>query len=350
MDGSNIVNKFSFHLLLKKLNKYKMKIVLEYVWIDGRRNLRSKYKTIDWIFHQELTLEDIPRWNYDGSSTYQATIENSEVTLVPVAFYKNPLFEGYLVLCETYLDDKPTSTNHRYYAKQTFKCSEEPWFGIEQEYFMMDKEGYVPLAFDGKFPDPQGDYYCGVGKIKFRAMAEEHYRHCLYAGLDISGVNVEVAPSQWEFQIGPCKGIDCADQLWIARYILQRVGEKYDVPVSFCPKPMPSPWNGSGMHTNFSTKKTRAENGLAVIEEYMSRLDDAHQEHLKVYGDNSIRLNGECETSKKDEFTWGYGDRSCSVRIPKQVLQYRSGYFEDRRPASDADPYEVTAILCKTCL
>lgn len=324
-----------------------MKFILEYVWLDGHSKLRSKYKTVE--FHK-IVLADLPTWNYDGSSTHQASTHDSEISLLPVAYYNNPFLKNsFLVLCETYKDDKPTATNHRHLAYQYFLLAKnEPWFGIEQEYFMMNPDSTVPLAFDNNFPEQQGNYYCGVG-LKNRDMAEKHYLYCLEAGLNISGINAEVAPSQWEYQIGPCTGIECADQLWISRYILQKVGEMYGIPVSFCPKPMPYPWNGSGLHTNFSTRETRSENGIHVIVDYMSRLQLTHKEHLEVYGDNSLRLSGNCETSDPSTFSWGYGNRSCSIRIPNQVIQSQCGYFEDRRPASDADPYQVTSILFKTC-
>lgn len=327
-----------------------MKIILEYVWLDGHMNLRSKYKTMNW--NSELTLDDIPIWNYDGSSTFQATTENSEVLLLPVAYYKNPFFtqKSYLVMCETYeKDGLPTSTNHRHLANQIFtkRLDLEPWFGIEQEYFMTRNN--TVLAFEKSIPAPQGHYYCGVGEhIQYRDLVEQHYNYCLYAGLEISGVNAEVAPNQWEYQIGPCTGIDGGDQLWISRYILQKVAEKYGISISFCPKPLSSPWNGSGLHINVSTKKTRDAEGITFIEEYMNQLKLVHHEHLAVYGDNSLRLSGECETSDKNVFSWGYGDRRCSIRIPTQTVQNRCGYFEDRRPASDADPYQATGILFET--
>ena len=182
-----------------------------------------------------------------------------------------------------------------------------------------------------------------------REIVEKHYSYCLYAGIKISGINAEVAPSQWEFQVGPCIGIDAGDQLWIARYILQKLSEQYNVNISFKPKPLSNPWNGSGLHTNFSTKETRQENGIDHINDYVKLLSTKHNEHIDVYGDNTKRLSGICETSDINTFSCGYGNRGCSIRIPKNVLKDKSGYLEDRRPASDADPYSVTSIIFKTC-
>lgn len=344
------------------------KIICEYVWVDGNQELRSKYRTINKsdLLHLNLNENDFYEWNYDGSSTYQAETENSEIILCPVGFYPNPFFEkgtSFLVLCETYYkrNDEyiPTSTNHRYDANNLFnqKKETEPWYGIEQEYFMMspgDGFGYeskTPLAFYQKTPQQQGNYYCGVGNknIQFRSLAEKHYKYCLEAGLSISGINAEVAPNQWEFQIGPCTGIQAADQLWIARYILHKLSEEFHVNISFRPKPISNPWNGSGLHTNFSTIDTRKEGGLDIIHRYISLLSSVHAEHLSVYGDNSERLNGSCETSDINTFTYGMGNRGCSIRIPSTVIKNGCGYFEDRRPASDADPYQVTSAIFKTC-
>jgi len=346
-----------------------MKLILEYVWLDGHLHLRSKYKTIDWQLSRAFALEDVPTWNYDGSSTYQANTEQSEIILSPVALYNNPFFQNrpepsFLVLCDTYTQLNnvlvPTPSNHRFLARQRFEYNQnnqdqlDPWFGIEQEYFMMNSTGRVPLAFntddDNIRPVQQGEYYCAVGaqNVQERALAEQHYQYCLYAGLVISGINAEVAPSQWEYQIGPCTGIDGGDQVWMSRYILQKVAETYRVAISFQPKPLPNPWNGSGLHTNFSTAPTRAPGGVAVIHSYINLLQPAHQAHLAVYGDNSQRLTGACETSDPNVFSCGYGHRGCSIRIPRETLQRGMGYFEDRRPASDADPYQVIGVIFET--
>ena len=336
-------------------------IILEYIWIDGIGELRSKYRTVP--MGEELSID---KWNYDGSSTYQADTENSEIVLNPVAFYPNPFFEegrSLLVLCDTYTTNdqgtyKPTLTNRRVYANEIFNkaLDKKPWFGIEQEYFMMSPcetlASYTPFAMAGRLtPKQQGDYYCGVGNqhVQFRALAEKHYLYCLKAGLKISGINAEVAPNQWEFQIGPCEGISAGDQLWVARYILHKLSEEFGVNICFKPKPLSNPWNGSGLHTNFSTLDTRADGGLEVIYQYMKLLEPKHMEHIAIYGDNSERLNGTCETSQIDKFSWNAGHRGCSIRIPRSVLQDRKGYFEDRRPASNADPYQVIGILFQTC-
>jgi len=359
----------------KKHHRIYDSFILEYIWIDGRGNLRSKYRTAFPIFdsyadaaHNYIAVED---WNYDGSSTYQASTENSEIALIPVAYYANPFFEpgrAFLIMCDTYRSDgSPTDTNFRCEAKKIFEKGGrqlDPWFGIEQEYFMMRSRGTRisddPLLFscdhDPKGPQPQGDYYCGVGTrtVTLRKLAEKHYEYCLNAGLKISGINAEVAPSQWEFQIGPCSGITAGDEVWVARYILEKLSEEFGVCVSFKPKPIPNPWNGSGLHTNFSTEESRNDEyrnaGLKCIYKYIDRLSKKHADHIRVYGDNSKRLNRMCETSDFHDFSFAAGDRGASVRIPKSVLKAGCGYLEDRRPASDADPYRViAAIFSTTC-
>ena len=265
-------------------------------------------------------------------------------------------------MCDTYKKENdiliPTESNFRAAAKEIFDKTEKymPWFGIEQEYFMMASNGTsesaTPLFFK-KYThvDPQGQYYCGVGNqhIAYRQLAEKHYLHCIYAGLKISGINAEVAPNQWEYQIGPVMGIEAADQLWVSRYILHKLSEEYNVNISFKPKPVKSPWNGSGLHTNFSTTETRVLGGLDAIHDYIEKLGLKHKDHIAVYGDNSERLSGECETSDINAFSCGYGNRGCSIRIPTAALEEKRGYFEDRRPASDADPYCVTGSLMATC-
>lgn len=151
----------------------------------------------------EFLISDLPVWNYDGSSTYQAAGSNSDTYLMPVALYNDPFLRGNnkLVICDTYkYNKKPTDSNHRWsclLATDAAKSS-EPWFGIEQEYTLLDMD-LRPLGWPKNgFPGPQGPYYCGVGanKVYARDIVESHYRCCLYAGINISGTNAEVMPAQ----------------------------------------------------------------------------------------------------------------------------------------------------------
>lgn len=324
----------------------KSKSICEYIWIGGECELRSKTRVLPLV-----SSNDIPEWNYDASSTGQAPSEgNTEGILKPVAYYKNPLrkmdnWNNLLVLCETYdSNGVPFETNHRYNAKQIFdlKLDQEPWYGLEQEYFINIKEkSEIHNIFH---------HYCGLTKDKTeRQIVEKHFFACLEAGLTISGINAEVADRQWEFQIGPCEGIKAGDQMIVARYLLERIAEDFDASIDFRPKPSVEA-NGSGCHTNFSTKSMREENGIEEIYKAIDRLEKNHDEHIKVYGkENELRLTGHHETASYTTFSWGKGTRNTSIRIPNQVVKDSCGYFEDRRPAANMDPYLVTSTIFNTC-
>ena len=334
--------------------------VVEYIWLGGNNEFRSKTRVLDNV-NIAINIDDIPDWNYDGSSTGQATGRESEVIIKPKALFNNPfgLPFDYIVLCDTYLPDgSPLYNNTRIVADMIFneKLEEEPWFGLEQEYFLIDPTTNKPLGFDetGK----QGQYYCSVGceNAFGRKIIDEHFRMCLFAGVKIGGINAEVAPGQWEFQIGPCVGIDAGDHLWTARYILQRLGEIHNVKIDLSPKPLKGDWNGSGCHTNYSTKNMREgtdeKTGLDYIDEAIDKLSKNHQEHMKVYGSgNEERMTGKHETASYNVFTDGIANRGASVRRGNETIKNKKGYFEDRRPSANCDPYLVTSTIFKTtCL
>lgn len=333
-----------------------------YVWIDGTgENVRCKDRVLDKIPQQP---SDLPDWQYDGSSTYQAQGGNSDIALVPRALYRDPFKAGdkdVIVLCDTYKPcGSPTESNHRAAMQAAYDQTkgEEPWFGIEQEYTFLDVDGR-PLGWPANgFPGPQGPYYCAAGaeKVVGRDIVEAHALACLYAGVAFAGTNAEVMPAQWEYQVGPSLGMKAADDLWVSRYILWRIAEEFGVVVTFDPKPMEGNWNGAGGHTNFSTSSMRQENGITAIEKAIEKLSKQHPKHIKAYDprggkDNERRLVGRLETSSIDKFSWGVADRSTSVRIPRGVAKAKKGYLEDRRPSSNMDPYSVcNAILTTTLL
>ncbi|CAK9302390.1 unnamed protein product [Gordionus sp. m RMFG-2023] len=335
------------------------KIQVTYIWIDGTgQNIRGKTRTVN---AQPLCIAELPIWNYDGSSTYQAEGSNSDTYLHPICIYRDPFKKGkhLLTLCETYKYNKrPSESNHRNSCRLTMDkvLDQEPWFGIEQEYNLLDTDGH-PLGWPKNgYPKPQGPYYCGVGADRMfgRQIEESHYNCCLFSGINIGGTNAEVMPSQWEYQIGPNIGIGVSDELWLSRYIMHRVCEDFNVICSLDPKPLPD-WNGAGAHTNFSTKTMRETDGLKEIERCIKLLSNRHSQHIAVYDakngeDNIRRLTGIHETSSIHKFSSGTADRGCSVRIPRQVAEDKCGYFEDRRPASNCDPYRVTEQIIKTCL
>jgi glutamine synthetase len=257
--------------------------ILEYVWIDGRGNLRSKYRTAKIIFVHEgggdyIAVEN---WHYfykDGDEV------GDEVALVPVAHFLNPFFDpgrAFIVLCDTHF---------RRDAAKVFESSAEkldPWFRIEQHCFVTQ--------------------LCGGRTISFRKLA---YEYCLQAGLKISGINAEVAPSQWEFRIGPCPGLGAGDELWVARYILHKLAEEFGGCISFKSA-------SDTLNTTFSTEETRNKNGLKRIYNYIDRLWKKH----------------------------AHDDAGTGIRVPKSVLKAGCGHLEDRRAVSDADPHQVIAAI-----
>ncbi len=342
--------------------------IAEYVWIDATQNTRSKARTLPPISTSRLTdPNSFPLWNFDGSSTGQASGHDSEVILVPRATYPDPFrptnnYSGpnFLVLCDCYdRQGKPVSTNTRTIAATIFENDKvkdkKPWFGLEQEYVLYDLITNRPLGWppEGSDLEPQGKYYCSTGSDRAfgRQIVEEHYAACIVAGIRISGINAEVMPGQWEYQIGPCEGISAGDQLWLARYIMNRVAEKHGVTVSLNPKPeQGGDWNGSGCHANYSTEEMRGKGGRQWIDEAISKLGAKHMEHISVYGTNDKRLTGKHETSSIQSFSYGVANRGCSIRIPSVVEKDGCGYFEDRRPASDCDPYLVTSKLAETTI
>jgi len=335
------------------------KIQAEYIWIDAVGGTRSKTRTL--LASKSTLPADLPKWNFDGSSTGQAPGDDSEVILIPRATYLDPFRpegENILVICDTNTPGgEPIKTNTRAPYSALFKkhANEEVWFGLEQEYTLFNLDQVTPLGWPaGGYPGPQGPYYCGVGAENMfgRAIPEAHYRACLYAGLDISGINGEVMPGQWEYQVGPCVGIDAGDQLWASRYILQRVCEDFQVFCTLHPKPIvKGDWNGAGMHTNVSTKTMREAGGISEIKSAINKLAAKHKEHMNCYGEgNELRMTGELETSSVDEFSCGVANRGCSVRIGRDTEAEGCGYFEDRRPSSNADPYVVCGKIMDTIM
>lgn len=357
-----------------------MKLKMEYIWLDGNnpQQLRSKTKIIEFsqtqdqllYQHRAETVSHVlnlyrsapnmaPIWNFDGSSTSQAKTSKSELLLKPVNFFINPFIENsILVLCEVlYTDMKPHYSNTRNKMVESVnRYDDSSLYGYEQEYFIYDKSTKKPLGWPKKGnPKEQGDYYCGVGSLNVggRDFVEEHTDLCLKAGLLIGGTNAEVALGQWEYQIGPVPAIDGSDQLWISRYILHRLSEKYNYSIELDPKPIKGDmWNGSGMHVNFSTKTLREDkvNKKQIAIQMCKKLESSHEDHIKVYGvNNEHRLTGKNETSSMNNFGWGIGDRTKSIRIPSSINDDNSiGYIEDRRPASNACPYLIVDKLLRT--
>jgi glutamine synthetase len=331
--------------------KYK----LEYIWLDGYEpvaNLRGKTQVKE--FSSFPKLEELPMWGFDGSSTRQAEGKSSDCMLKPVASYPDPTKKnGVLVMCEVMMPDGVTP--HPSNSRANILDDPGAWFGFEQEYFLY-QDG-KPLGFpETGFPYPQGEYYTGVGYRNVGDIAREivdtHLDICLEAGINHEGINAEVAKGQWEFQIFGKGSKKAADEVWMARYLLLRLCEKYGVDVNWHCKPLGTEvdWNGSGMHSNFSTEYMRTVGGKDYFEALMAAFDKYKNEHIAVYGpDNHMRLTGLHETQSIDKFNYGLANRGASIRIPHSFVNngYK-GYLEDRRPNSQGDPYKIAGRILQT--
>lgn len=332
-----------------------MKSKLEYIWLDGYKptqSLRSKTR-VESDFGG--TLEECPMWSFDGSSTLQADGSASDCLLKPVFICPDPdRNNGYLVMTEVLNAD---GTPHESNGRATIDESDDDkdfWFGFEQEYFLWDPETDLPPGFPrAGYPRPQGPYYCSVGAKNAygRECIEEHLDICLEAGLNVEGINGEVAAGQWEYQIF-AKGAKLAgDEIWVSRYLLERTAEKYGLSIDWTPKPLgDTDWNGSGMHANFSNGPMRESGDESVFTKICEEFGKNIQRHISVYGaDNDKRLTGAHETQSIDQFSYGVSDRGASIRIPVGTVEDGwKGRLEDRRPASNADPYKVAAAIVKT--
>ena len=331
------------------------KVKAEYIWIDGHKptaKLRSKTKVFEGPVK---SLDDISMWGFDGSSTMQAEGSDSDCMLKPVYYLPDPIRGGddILVMNEVRKPDgsiHESNTRARLVEIAEKHKDEDAWFGIEQEYTFF--KGRSPLGWpNGGYPAPQGPFYCGVGadEVFGRDIVEDHMDICLQAGIQISGINAEVMPGQWEFQVGSLGPLEVSDQLWIARWILYRIAENYGVNATLHPKPVKGDWNGAGAHANFSTKPMRENGGLKIIESACEKLGRKHEEHIAVYGaHNEERLTGLHETCAFHEFRYGVSDRGASIRIPMDTANNGKGYLEDRRPSANMDPYQVCAALIET--
>ena len=357
----------------------------EYIWLDGGspKNIRSKTRyqrmPVSRIpDNPNQLIRSIPKWSYDGSSTMQATAEDSDCGLSPVKVVENPMDPpsringkpiSYIILCEvTDIEGNAHETNTRSKLanaitkreaelKEREEKSDMLLIGFEQEYTIVDPITGKPIGwsdYDGDTPPPQGNYYCGVGAdvTKGRKLSEAHASLCNKIGVGVMGTNAEVMLSQWEFQTSPKLTLMAADDVIISRFLLQRIAEDMQLAISYNPKPVDGDWNGSGGHINFSTDYMRRESDIAYLNLLCVSMERYHDESVDVYGEeNHKRLTGKHETSSMENFTWGEMDRSASVRIPLTTIQNGGkGHLEDRRPAANIDPYEAFNYLYGTVI
>ena len=327
---------------------------LEYIWLDGYEPTQSLRSKTQIKSNFGGTLEDCPVWSFDGSSTEQADGADSDCLLKPVAIYPDPgRHDAYLVMTEVLNADGSAHVSN---GRATIEEDDDDyWFGFEQEYFLWDVMTDLPPGFPtGGFPRAQGPFYCSVGANNTfgRDCVEEHLDTCIEAGINVEGINAEVAAGQWEYQIFAKGAKRSGDEVWVARYLLERIGEKYGYAINLHPKPLgDTDWNGSGMHANFSNSVMRESGDEAVFTKICEAFSGEIDRHISVYGaDNDQRLTGAHETQAIDQFSYGVSDRGASIRIPVGTIDDGwKGRLEDRRPASNADPYKVAAAIIKTC-
>ena len=324
---------------------------LEYIWLDGfkpTQSLRSKT-----MVRRDFkgNLKECPMWSFDGSSTLQADGNDSDCLLKPVAIFPDPdRSNGYLVMTEVLNAD---GTPHISNGRSTIDDDDNDfWFGFEQEYFLWDPESKLPLGFP-KDQTPQGQFYCSVGGSNAfgREMVEKHIDLCIETGINIEGINAEVAAGQWEYQTFAKGAKQAGDEMWIARYLLERLGEEYGLAINWHPKPLgATDWNGSGMHANFSNNVLRTCGDKGTYEKICEAFRPTVADHIAVYGaDNDKRLTGDHETAAITDFSYGVSDRGASIRIPLMTVEKNwKGWLEDRRPASNGDPYKIAAVIIKT--
>jgi len=328
-------------------------IHVDYLWVDGLESplIRSKTKIVNPSVGSDGEYEiPVSEWNFDGSSTKQATTADSERIIQPQRVYKLS-DRHYIALCEVCNPDKdrtPHDSNYRAKLRRELEDTggaKDMWLGFEQEFFLTKKGKNVLWPKEGSPPNDTRYYCSSGGPIKFRKLIREFASLCNVAGIGVVGYNTEVAPGQWEYQVFGDDPLKASDDLWVSRYLLQLSAETYDIGISWHPKPHAS-YNGSGCHTNFSTEKMRNEGGEQLFTNIMKKAESFHSSHMDEYGSlNERRMTGIHETSDYSTFSSAVASRACSIRIPSATATEWRGYAEDRRPASNCDPYRVARCV-----
>jgi glutamine synthetase len=283
--------------------------LLEYIWLDIEGNICSK-------IHNVKSYKNFP-----PSAEF-----NSSLTLDPKKVFPHPLLEnGLIVLCEVKFNERNC---RKWCERETIRYDKhKTLFGIEQEYYMIFEDGQLSHS-----------HYCGNRKINSleRKIAEEHLLACIKAEIEIRDMNAEFGSKQWKFHIGELSALDVSDHLIVARFLLMRIAEKYNVEISFHPKPFPE-LSGSGAHIKISNKKTRKEGTFEEIEMLCRKLEEKHLDYLEYCGkDNSMRV--------MNIFKFSLDDTNSAIRIPDRENN-KYTYFEDRRPGANIDPYMITCEI-----
>lgn len=361
------------------------KIIAEYIWLDHKNEYRSKTRFLEIInnnskfddnvnrkinnYIKSNNVDDYPIWYYDGSSIGDIPKNdknNTECILLPAFLMSNPLKKDTdnLIYMDVYCINKYKLGNEVYYVNPKMEIynkllkeldNNEYIFGIEQEFFILNKETGLPPGLESLADIKQGKYYCGNGinNINTRKFILDTQEKLSNSDINVTGFNYEVAPGQAEFQL--CSvGMIALWYLIALRYILIRNAENYNYIISFdnIIYKGDKQYYNTGCHINISNVNTSGKDGIKYIMEHIEKLESkapkTDSEFNEIFGEGSTnRLNGTLETSKWDVFSWGYGTRNTSIRIPNQVANDKRGYFEDRRPGGNVNPFiYVYHLLC----
>eukprot|EP00803_Ostreobium_quekettii_P001914 evm.model.scf_457.6 EVM.evm.TU.scf_457.6 scf_457:81370-85790(+) len=344
-----------------------LEVLAEYVWLGGTgTDIRSKTRVLDG---KPEALDAVPAWSFDGSSTGQADETDFEVMLRPQAMFPDPLRGGdhLVVLCDTYHHPQEPNTPLRAHntnnrspceAVMRLAAASEPIFSCFQEYTLINPAAnWIINCGVGTVPVEGRPNYCGSGGgiVAGREVCEAHVRACLHAGIPISGASATSTPGQWCYSLGPCAGLSLADSLWVSRHLLLRVAEAFGLAPSFEPEPIPGLRRPLSCHVEFSTLETRSPaSGLAAIEAQVGRLRACHVKHLIAYGRGYLQRlaapGGGHLRQRSQEFSCSFGSKLSSIMIPHDVRISKAGHYLDQRPASNMDPYLVTALLVSSAL
>jgi glutamine synthetase len=311
-----------------------------YIWTDAAGQFRSKVR---WMEGEPTD------WSYDGSSTGQATMESSEVVLKPVMVYMpkagSDLYNYVLCALRSHAGGTVVGDVFEPLSAEKRAVLKDVRVAFEQEFFVFD--GVQPYKMGDWTHVEQGPFYCSVGVAGngfIEPLVREVFERAVTIGIGATGYNLEVAPAQGEIQVdGPAFKAAC--DLVMLRYLLWDTLGRHGLQPNFEPKPLGPHRNGSGLHTNISTDKTMSSGGFDIVKRLMSDLSDAHVAWMPLLGEgNAARLTGLHETSTMDSFSWAVGSRGSSVRIPYSTARDGFGYFEDRRPAANANPFQILAL------
>lgn len=343
------------------------KVLAEYIWLGSTgSDLRSTTRLLD---KKPSCVEELPIVDVDGSASGQATSDSCEIFLKPRKIFSDPFRKGdhILVLCDTFLppllgDFEPTDQLQPHPSNNRAPCEavsrkaagSEPMFAVEQEYLVLDPATGQAIGWGGQGLAPHEQHLrglCGPGwpglsgaPANCRSFAEQHLAYCLHAGVKIAGMAAPHAYALLTYEVGPCLGVAMGDELWMSRYILLRLAQRHNVGVSWDPHHAPGEGGSLACRVKFSTAETRQPGiGMFAMQQQIANLEALHMQHMLAYGAGRARqLPG--------GFSCGVSNNTCTIMIPSKALIGRCGYYVDRRPGANMDPYLVTMLLVSSAL